>query len=249
MAAPAAVTPAKQRRRRAGSASRRRSTSAMPQSSSRIGDRRRRSPVAAGSERGHRRDRRRPRRPTATMLLNGSGEALIPSRRLALTPWLASAIAPRAARRPAPDRGRERRRRQANSSPIQAADRGPDDGLAQVPDAVEQRHLVGDELDRVHDPGARPATGVSVSCVGNRLGADAPASPAQAEHEHRGPGVDARGPAAGDQGRDELHARGHPKRISSAARRSSPRPGRRRRTSSRGRPRDRRSPSRSAAWS
>ena len=30
----------------------------------------------------------------ATMLVNGSGEALIPSRRLALTPWLASARAP-----------------------------------------------------------------------------------------------------------------------------------------------------------
>ena len=30
----------------------------------------------------------------ATMLVNGSGEALIPSRRLALTPWLASASAP-----------------------------------------------------------------------------------------------------------------------------------------------------------
>ena len=88
----------------------------------------------------------------APMFVNGSGEALSPRRKLALTPWLTSARVPLPPPASAWSKV-ERSSAEANSTPIAAADRGPHSGVDAVPEAVDDRHLVGDELDHVHDRG------------------------------------------------------------------------------------------------
>jgi hypothetical protein len=102
-------------------------------------------------ERSESRRRRRPRTGSSAQFENGSGEALAATRVDALVTCEAAATPPPSSA----GRGLRARRRLAERGHRDegAADR-PNHRVHGVPDGVDPRHLVGDELDRVADEGA-----------------------------------------------------------------------------------------------